>query len=247
MDREQFTITSATGVDVALDIAGPGTRSYAFIIDWHIRVLVALAWYLVAALLLVGRMVPEGAAARSNPWVFAAVVPTFAIYFLYHPVLEVVMSGTTPGKRMAGVRVVSEDGGVPSTGALLIRNIFRLIDSLPALYVVGLTTTLLTARRVRVGDLAAGTLLVSDRDSELAALADLSARAGATRLDPQTLELARELLLRWPQLDESKRPQLARTLLARIEPGKPADAFDWMTDRELRGRLETAIGGAVKA
>ena len=48
------------------------------------------------------------------------------------------MRGRTPGKRMAGVRIVARDGGAPSVGALLVRNVFRLIDSLPLLYGVGL-------------------------------------------------------------------------------------------------------------
>ena len=49
---EQLTVQSATGVDLTLTIAGPGTRSYAFVIDWHIRLLLAGAWLLVATLAL---------------------------------------------------------------------------------------------------------------------------------------------------------------------------------------------------
>src|SRR5690606_4225634 len=90
------------------------------------------------------------------------VLPATALYLLYHPVLEVLMRGRTPGKRMAGVRIVKRDGGVPGSVALLVRNIFRLIDFLPFFYFVGLVTTMLTRHCVRLGDIAAGTLLVYD-------------------------------------------------------------------------------------
>ena len=80
---------------------------------------------------------------------FLIVLPPLLIYFFYHPILEVLMHGQTPGKRLAGVRVVDREGGIPSTGAILIRNVFRLVDSLPSFYVVGLWTTFLSAQRLK--------------------------------------------------------------------------------------------------
>ena len=52
----RIDIASATGVDLHLNIAGPGARSYAFVIDWHIRLLLALAWLALVALLLFGEI-----------------------------------------------------------------------------------------------------------------------------------------------------------------------------------------------
>ena len=49
MSDEQLSVQSVTGVDLTLKLAGPGTRSYAFVIDWHIRLLLACAWLLAAA------------------------------------------------------------------------------------------------------------------------------------------------------------------------------------------------------
>ena len=90
-------------------------------------------------------------------------LPSLAIYFLYHPILEVALQGQTPGKRIAGVRVVAlAHGGAPGIGAILIRNVFRLVDSLPFLYAIGLVTTIVTRHAVRIGDIAAGTVLVYD-------------------------------------------------------------------------------------
>src|SRR5579859_1688479 len=193
MDNEQYTIPGITGVDVSLPIAGPGSRSYAFIIDWHIRVLVALAWFVAAALLASGTLrLP--ASGRSGAGVAVVLVP-LVIYFFYHPVLELLMRGQSPGKRMAGVRVVTVDGGTPGLGAVLIRNVFRLIDSLPMLYLVGLTTTFLSAQRVRIGDMAAGTLLVIDERVPSRYL-ELGA-AARSDVDFATRDLAEQILERW--------------------------------------------------
>ena len=127
------------------------------------RASLAVTWYLLAALSINGRVsfgIPEDA---ESLWYMVVALPASAIYFLYHIVLEVLMRGRTPGKRMAGVRVVAITGGAASVGALLLRNIFRLVDAMPFAYVVGLAFVLTTRRNVRIGDLAAGTVLVYDR------------------------------------------------------------------------------------
>jgi uncharacterized RDD family membrane protein YckC len=231
---------SPTGVDVELAIAGPGSRSYAFIIDWHIRLLLALTWFALTAVL--ERQLGYMRASSSASIAALVALPALGIYFLYHPLLEVAMRGRTPGKRMAGLRIVNRDGGTPSTLALLIRNAFRLIDSLPALYGVGLCFTIFSAHRVRLGDLAAGTLLVHDGDTEGKALSRLGSLSLNSALDAQTLALGNELLLRWKELESSRRRALTRTLLSRIHPAaQPAEEWDTLTDEALEQRLRDAL------
>src|SRR5215471_11039544 len=84
-------IPSVTGVDVELKIAGPGGRSYAFVIDWHIRFLAAAAWFIVGTIAYAGglRVLPADEVEASYTFVVAA--PSIVIYFLYHPVLEVLL------------------------------------------------------------------------------------------------------------------------------------------------------------
>ena len=226
-------IESVTGIDVELKIAGPGARSYAFIIDWHIRFIIAAAWFLGGSLLF-GRVlqVPQ----VSTAYAYFVAIPSLAIYLLYHPVLEVLFRGQTPGKRRAGVRLVAlADGGAPGVGALLIRNVFRLIDSLPLLYAIGLATTMLTKYAVRIGDIAAGTVLVYDADEKAPAFERLSAQA-VERLGLANAELVRELLDRWSQLGLDARARLASELLAKI--GVEAGAND---DAGLRAQLEELL------
>jgi uncharacterized RDD family membrane protein YckC len=241
---EQLRIAGLTGVELKLDIAGAGSRSYAFVIDWHIRLLLALAWFFVWFVLLpsVGLALPS-IHSFANALRSIAVLPAILIYFFYHPVLELLMRGRTPGKRMAGVRIVTRNGGTPSAGSLIIRNLFRLIDSLPTLYLIGLVTCLLTEQRVRIGDLAAGTLLVLDDPTSTRSLGQLGTLVAQSGLPPSAVELIDDLLRRWTLLDTAKRAALARTILARIDPGMAPETLSTAGDAELAQRLRAALAG----
>jgi hypothetical protein len=102
---ERISVRSVTGVDLTLNIAGPGSRSYAFAIDWHVRLLLGAAWLIVALYVL-----KLSLNARSQD-ALLSLLPAAIVYFLYHPILEVAMRGSTPGKRIAGIRIVDRSGG----------------------------------------------------------------------------------------------------------------------------------------
>jgi uncharacterized RDD family membrane protein YckC len=244
VDREQLRISGLTGVDVALDIAGVGSRSYAFVIDWHIRLLLALGWFCAAWLLLKALpLVLPSMSMTPRALAMIASVPALVIYLLYHPVLEVLMRGRTPGKRRAGVRIVTRQGGTPSLGALLIRNIFRLVDSLPFFYLVGLASCFITGQRVRIGDLAAGTLLVLDSASAARTLAQLGSMVAVSGLSPALVELIHDLLERWQALDVARRRELARSILARADPAAPPAQLAALSDADLARRLRQLLAG----
>jgi uncharacterized RDD family membrane protein YckC len=232
----ELLIDSATGVDVRLRVAGPGARAYAFVIDWHIRLVLALAWYALAAMLYNGRLSLVAPLEPSARWFASVVAPAAAIFFLYHYVLEVAMRGRTPGKRMAGVLIVTRSGSTPSVGALLARNVFRLIDSFPVIYSVGLLTVMLTRLHVRVGDLAAGTLLVYARVQTL----PITLHTGAIA-DAAEAEAVAELLQRWPALQPEVRARLARSVLRRH---RGADAELPASEGDLRSELARLLGAA---
>ena len=227
---DQVTVRSITGVDLTLTLAGPGTRSYAFVIDWHIRLLMAAAWLLVAVYAL--KLSPK----VKSPDALLSVLPAMIIYFLYHPILEVGMHGRTPGKRMAGVRILARDGCPPSVTALLIRNIFRIIDALPVTYIVGLTACFLTSNRVRIGDMAAGTLLVLDDEVAQKALTRIAALSASSLLSLDALELVDQVLERWDSLEPASRARIAQNLLRRLGPADE-DTVTRMGDSSLRASL----------
>lgn len=235
---DRLSIPSITGTDLVFAVAGPGGRSYAFIIDWHIRLLIAIAWFLVASLLYTGSVswfgVGDGA---SSEYLLLVALPATFIYFLYHPILEILMDGRTPGKRIAGIRIVTRDGQAPSIGAHLIRNVFRLVDSLPFGYLIGFTTTLVTEKNIRFGDLAAGTLLIYDAADEKAALKEVEVMHGA-HIGLREAELIQDLITRWDFLDSTTRIDLGKKLLSRLG----VDVSPEFTGHDVLSKLKTHIG-----
>jgi uncharacterized RDD family membrane protein YckC len=226
----ELSVDSVTGIDVSLAVAGPGARAFAFLVDWHIRLILALAWYVAASLIYNGRLSLAPPLTTDGRWFGAVLAPALAIYFLYHYVVELAMHGSTPGKRMAGVRIVARDGGAPTAGALLARNVFRLIDSLPLFYGVGLIATMTTREHVRIGDMAAGTLLAYE-GAPTPLPAAVGVAEGVGPLDAHGAELVAELLERWVTLAPPARVRLAQQLLSRYgtDAGESATAADETT------------------
>jgi uncharacterized RDD family membrane protein YckC len=229
-----LSIDSATGIDVSLPLAGAGARAFAFLIDWVIRLLLALAWYCAGALIYNGELSLAPPPETDARWSVGVVAPALAIYFLYHYALELIMRGRTPGKRMAGVAIISRDGSTPGVGALLIRNVFRLIDSLPVLYGLGLIAVIATHEHRRIGDLAAGTVLAYDSPAPITDATGVS--AAYAQHDALTAELIAELLGRWPQLTAEARRELALQLLTK--QGMPAELLAAADEAALHGYLQ---------
>jgi uncharacterized RDD family membrane protein YckC len=241
MEPTSLSIESPTGVDVSLPVAGIGARSYAFIIDLHIRVLVALAWVVGASYLVQGGLALEDARHPPMAYLLFVVLPASIIYFLYHPLLETLLRGSTPGKRYAGLRIATRSGAQPSPGAILLRNAFRLVDALPGVYILGIACCMLTRDSVRVGDLAAGTVLIWNREESVATLDRLAA---AKEGDAAALDLVNDLIGRWDGLDAGRRAEFARALLARLEPAPSLVPLEHLSDGDLRRRLEQLFQGA---
>ncbi len=212
-------VNSADAMSYALEIAGVGARSYAFVLDWHIRLLVALLWIYLAAFLfydisIFSTMFEEDTANAAAAWV--VFLPAVIVYFFYHPILETVMHGSTPGKRMAGVRIITLEGFTPGIGSILIRNIFRLIDGLPGVYTVGLLFAIFTKNHVRIGDIAAGTLLVYEKLTSKQSLSDVAQQSLNSSLSAENYDLLLELLERWQELDKRQRIHLGQHFLKKI-------------------------------
>ncbi|HZF16756.1 MAG TPA: RDD family protein [Steroidobacteraceae bacterium] len=229
-------IRSVTGVDFTLPIAGIGGRGFAFLIDLHIRALGALLWVLLA------QLVVSLAFSRTDRTVMLWVgLPASAIFFLYHPIIELLMGGRSPGKRIAGVRVIMRDGSPPGAGAILIRNVFRLLDSLPIGYWVGLIACFVTDRQVRVGDMAAGTLLIYDEGPTRESVDLLAVQGTAAGLSAAQAELLDDLLARWDSLEPAARLQIARQAILQFEPGATEESALVIGERDALRRLSALL------
>lgn len=232
---DSLVVDSVTGVDVSLEVAGTGARSLAFLIDLLIRSILSTAWFVVATLFYNGKFTLQTPDDPDGTWYLYVALPATLIYLLYHTVLEIVMRGRTPGKRMAGIRIVSRNGSPPGIAAQLVRNVFRLIDSFPIGYGVGLFSCVVTRDHVRVGDLAAGTLMIYEGRNTSVTLP-----RAATRLNIATQELIGEVLERWNTLESSARVHLARSLIERATGSAPdASATEVMLHEQL-AQLEKA-------
>ena len=106
-------VESTTGIDVSLPLAGPGVRSYAFVIDWLIRLVLGTSWYVVGAIIYNGRLGLNPPLSNSGRWFGLIVLPALAIYFLYHPLVESAMRGRTPGQERGRDRDADRSADVP--------------------------------------------------------------------------------------------------------------------------------------
>jgi hypothetical protein len=114
---------------------------------------------------------------------------------------------------------------------------------MPALYLVGLLCCLLTAQRVRIGDMAAGTLLILDQPNSTKSLGKIGVLVAQSGLTSDLVELIDDVLARWQSLDISKRSALARTILARVDPTVAPDTLSIIGDSELHRRLMASLTG----
>jgi uncharacterized RDD family membrane protein YckC len=132
-------------------LGGPFRRFVAYLIDLGILIALVIAAFAASLLLSLG------ASSSMGP----ALVAYFLLAWGYGAFLEGFWSGQTPGKRAMGLRVISERG-VPISGAqAILRNLVGTVDGLlPFCYLLGLSSMLLTRKFQRLGDLAAGTIVV---------------------------------------------------------------------------------------
>lgn len=244
--EDQLKIQSADALQLELPIAGIGSRSYAFIIDWHIRLILGLGWFFL--ILIISAIVSGGEENIffNDLWRNLAIWPAVIVYLAYHLVLEITMKGRTPGKRMAGVRIVTTDGRTPGIGALIVRNVFRLVDSLPQFYLVGLITCGVSKQQVRFGDMAAGTLLIHEKRATDRDLNNMLELATHGVLSPEQFELVQELRLRWSSLTQASRIRLAEQLLQKLQQPLPEQrANPLFREHDLRVLLDKIAQGVM--
>ncbi len=154
---DELAVSTPELVTFRYDVAGIGTRFLAQAIDACLLLAGLLEVILVAVLVGTLTSGPAGLA--------LGVVLAFLLVMTYFPLFELAWAGQTPGKRALGVRVTGLHGEPPDRTQLVIRNLLRLIDFLPAYYGIGIVAMFVSRNSRRLGDLAAGTLVVRDRQS----------------------------------------------------------------------------------
>lgn len=248
--HEEYTIDTPENVSFGYEIAGIGSRFLGGLIDSLILGLSLFFLNIVLAVIL--EMVNvDGAAAAAvlgneadMTWAAGLVLAfyallNFVLIWGYYVLFELTWNGQTPGKRWARLRVVRVNGNPVGFLDVVIRNLVRIVDFLPTGYGLGLTVMFLNQHARRLGDYAAGTLVIKERsDLTPDQLDSQRQRALTTATTPEMQALWQQ---RFPTLRRLSPTdyELIRDALTRHDQGQ-------ITPGNLH-RLATAIAGKLEA
>jgi len=228
------TLISPENIAFRFRLAGPAARSLAFLLD--VLLVAAIGFLLLMGLGVLGFLAESFAGL-----VFVAL---FFLWWGYGAAAEVLSNGRTAGKAVLGLRVVSQTGLSINPAQAILRNLLRAVDIAPPFF-PGLVAMASTRRLQRLGDLAAGTMVVLDRYGKPpqpprvdADAADLVPRGFCP--EPRLVEALASYVGRRSDLSPARRQELARIAAGRLcaawSVPTPADA-----DRLICGLYEQAI------
>jgi len=169
---DTLQIDTPENVTFDYDVAGIGSRFLAALVDTLLILLLQVIVF--GTLILLAGM--DGLFSSDAPTWMVAILSLVAFVFFwgYYIFFEILWNGQSPGKRLVGLRVIRVDGTPVTAVEVVIRNLVRLIDLLPTAYGVGVVTMFVNDKSRRLGDLAAGTVVVHDRSVKT--LGDLGAK-----------------------------------------------------------------------
>jgi uncharacterized RDD family membrane protein YckC len=167
MTKMDGTLKIDTPENVSFDynVAGIGSRFLAALVDTTL-VFFLQAILLAIVILGIGLGVDQFTG-NFTGWIIAILgMISFLFLWGYYIFFEILWNGQSPGKRLVGIRVIRIDGTPITASESIIRNLVRIIDLLPTAYGVGVVTMFINVNSRRVGDLAAGTVVVHDRQTK---------------------------------------------------------------------------------
>lgn len=238
VEADRVEIYTGDGVSFALPLASPVSRFLALAVDW--AAITVAVWLLNVG---VGYIPALSSDVRTTVMVIAY----FVLSIGYGVTLEWLWGGRTLGKRAAGLRVADMNGLRLTFSQVLIRNLLRSVDSLPLFYLVGGAVMITNTRLQRLGDLAAGTIVLRSREASFPHLPSGSGgrvnslkpfkTVGARlrqRLDPALGRVALEALKRRDQLEPKKRLELFAEIAGEFRRlvEFPEEATEHLTDEQ---------------
>lgn len=232
--EDRLRISTPEGVELELTLAGIGSRFTASLIDHAIQAALVIASLVLFTQLGDAERAGAQIETGSDVALGAAVVTlwSFVVFVAYDVLFEVRAGGRTPGKRLTGLRVVRTGGQPVGFVTSAIRNVVRVVDLLPGFYGVGMAVIFGSGRNQRLGDIAAGTIVIRERTGGRRATPVAPAAAASEAPDwdvsgvgADDVATVRRYLARRPELGASARSRLARDLSDRLRPhvaGAPA-------------------------
>jgi uncharacterized RDD family membrane protein YckC len=218
MERS-LEIRTGEAVAIRYELAGLGSRFLAVVVDGlaQLLILVGLVLAYSAWAVAIRKLLP----ANLSAWLDAALIfVVFIVVIGWFIVFEIWWSGRTPGKRALGLRVV-RDGGFPlDAGAAVIRNLVRLAELSLGFYALSAISALISKENKRLGDYAAGTIVVRDRSVAPVDLDAYLARPARTETGLREADrvLIERFLARRETLEQRARYDLATRIAQRVRP-----------------------------
>lgn len=217
---DDINIETPEQIELSLEIAGMGSRFVAQVIDWLLKFFLVLVLAVLA--LVVGALLGAAPSAKTFESLLGALViaAVFALIVGFDIYYEVRHNGQTPGKKFAGIRALKDSGAPLDFQAACIRNLLGLADFLPFAYLLGGLIMLLSPRGQRLGDLAAGTIVIRERavrtpvdlDREIGDRADEAFSFTSQQLSacsPEDRHILRSYFLRCATMQPKPRHDLA--------------------------------------
>lgn len=216
----RLEVETADHVVLRYDLAGGGNRGFAALVDFVLATMI-----FIGAIFLFTLLTAAIGFQTASLFFGIAVLLTFAIAWSYFILFEWLGNGQTIGKRIFGLRVIADDGAPASFTAVLVRNLLRVIDFLPAFYGIGLLAIVVSSRSQRLGDLAAGTFVVRAPRPQLdyfslrtvTPVGD-GAQVAVRVLPGEAQRLVREFVAREAKLAPDHRARVAKQLADRLRP-----------------------------
>ncbi|MDQ2818589.1 MAG: RDD family protein [Candidatus Eremiobacteraeota bacterium] len=253
MDRT-LRVRTPESIAFSYELAGLGSRFLAVGLDLIFQ-LMCLLCLVIAASAASHEVRTLIRSAQLNGRIFesvlagALIVAAFVILFGYFIAFEAMWNGQTPGKRAIGIRVV-RDGGYPiGFTDSLIRNLIRVIEFAIGFYSMSAISTLVSKHNKRLGDLAAGTIVVRDRSYEVsdprrwlqpaAEPVGIATLSSGSALTADEIALARRYVTRRTTLDQTAARELCARIAAALRP-KLGPSAAALSDEELLAEIARA-------
>lgn len=162
-----ISLSTPESVELEFTLAGIGNRTLALLIDYHIMGFVLAVFWVIWSIFSLGLLSvlqqTDQNYAAAPIWLIAIVfLLTFVIFTGYFTFFELAWQGQTPGKRLIKIRVIRDDGRPIGLSQAVLRSLLRPIDDL---FFIGVLFILLGKREKRLGDLAAGTIVIQEERS----------------------------------------------------------------------------------
>jgi uncharacterized RDD family membrane protein YckC len=165
--HEKVAIRTGESVALEFELAGLGSRFLALCVDLFIQAVVVVA--LVIAYFVFSVTIGQAGARLHLPAAIATSLPiaimTIIIFILtigYFIIFEIWWDGRSPGKRALGLRVIRDAGFPIDWGSSVIRNLVRIVEAALGFYALSTVSVLLSKENKRLGDIAAGTIVIRD-------------------------------------------------------------------------------------